>query len=450
MHSIMLTSAFIFPFTFHRDSKARSNLFWLQTSQRQGWRDTAKSRFRMTGSTEHTPLVPTPSESDSNGTGFSISAAIAAHGGTYPPNSHSHYVSNQKKIPYFEGWFLRAVLPNGDSFAFIYAIESLGKGCVQVIDPSDTLHIGQLDSNSVFHASKKRWELSHWGHRPPYLPKPSNYPALETNQPVLQGWQVDYFGTHGSMYTESTNVQWKLDYQPTLGWGTRGTGRHTGTWLASFPVFEPGYQVLMAHGYVSDGWVKIGDSMFDLKGSTVYAEKNWGRGFPPKWFWMQANTFQSELDLCVVALGARRTVIVAKETVGLIGIHYNGQLFEFANWSSTQMNWRTTWGDWFIEAKSRNGFSATVSGHCKDDGMQILGPTDTGMAYTMRDTTQGTLHVRLCDPQGNVVVDDQCDTAQLEIGGDDWDIPWEASVNAMSQPLRGVVNRFNQPSVMTD
>lgn len=446
----MPASTFVAPFTYRRDSKAQRGLSSLPTRRKRDSRDTAISQLRMTGSTERTPLVPTPSESDSNGKASSISAAIAAHGGTHPPNSHSHYFSNRKKRVYFEGWFLRAVLPNGDSFAFIYVIESPGKGCVQVIDPHDNLHIGQLDLNSVFRASKEHWELSHWGHRPPYLPKPAGYPVLDTNQPVLQGWQVDHFGTHGSVYTSTTSVQWKVNYEPTLGWGSRGTGRHTGTWIASFPVFEPGYQVLMAQGYVSDGWVKIGDSTVDLKGSTVYAEKNWGESFPSKWFWMQANTFRSEQDLCVVGLGARREVVVAEETVGMVAVHFNGELYEFANWSSTHINWRTSWGDWFMEAKTRNGFSVTVTGCCKDEGMQILGPTATGLAYTMRDTTRGTLRVRMCNPQGKVIVDDQCDTAQLEVGGEYLDSVWEESVKPLPQPLRGLVNLFNKPRVITD
>jgi hypothetical protein len=37
---------------------------------------------------------------------------------------------------------------------------------------------------------------------------------------------------------------------------------------------------------------------WDLGAATAYAEKNWGRGFPPKWWWGQAQGFDRE-DVCV-------------------------------------------------------------------------------------------------------------------------------------------------------
>lgn len=410
----------------------------------------AQPLVKMSAPTEVSPLIPLPQDDDSSTGEFSISAAIAEHGGVQPPNSQSHYALRKRTPPYFEGWYLRAVTPDGASYSFIYAIEAPGKGVIQVIDPSNEVHIAQLGLRSRFQASKKHWQLSHWGHRPPYLPKPLAYPDVSSSQPLLQGWQVDYSGTHGSLYTTSTRVQWMFNYQPTLGWGPRGSGRHTGTWLAAFPIFEPGYQVLMAHGKVSTGYITVGDKTVDLKGSTVYAEKNWGKKFPPKWFWMQANTFPAEHDLCVVAVGARRKVIVTDETIGMVAIHLNGKLYEFANWSSTNIDWRVSWGEWNVSAKSRNGYSVTLTGRCSEAGVYILGPTEHGMAYTMRDTMRGNLHVCLRDVEGNVMVDAHCPTAQLETGGEPWEEPWEASVAPMTQPLRAIVNAFNEPKVNTD
>ena len=53
------------------------------------------------------------------------------------------------------------------------------------------------------------------------------------------------------------------------------------------------------------GHARLGDREIDLDGATVYAEKNWGRGgFPPAWWWGQAQGFDRG-DVCVAFAGGR-------------------------------------------------------------------------------------------------------------------------------------------------
>ncbi len=53
------------------------------------------------------------------------------------------------------------------------------------------------------------------------------------------------------------------------------------------------------------GSARLGDREIDLDGATVYAEKNWGRGgFPPAWWWGQAQGFERD-DVCVAFAGGR-------------------------------------------------------------------------------------------------------------------------------------------------
>ncbi|WP_063885859.1 tocopherol cyclase family protein [Streptomyces albus] len=51
-----------------------------------------------------------------------------------------------------------------------------------------------------------------------------------------------------------------------------------------------------------EGAARLADEVWDLSGSQVYAEKSWGRGFPPAWWWGQAHGFDRE-DLCVAFAG---------------------------------------------------------------------------------------------------------------------------------------------------
>ena len=41
------------------------------------------------------------------------------------------------------------------------------------------------------------------------------------------------------------------------------------------------------------GWLEWDGRRYDFEGASAYAEKNWGGGFPSKWFWVQCDAFPS-------------------------------------------------------------------------------------------------------------------------------------------------------------
>jgi Tocopherol cyclase len=51
-----------------------------------------------------------------------------------------------------------------------------------------------------------------------------------------------------------------------------------------------------------EGHAVLGDRTVDLDGATAYAEKNWGAGFPRRWWWGQAQGFDDP-DVCVAFAG---------------------------------------------------------------------------------------------------------------------------------------------------
>lgn len=68
------------------------------------------------------------------------------------------------------------------------------------------------------------------------------------------------------------------------------------------------------------GFLTLGDERIPLDGSSVYAEKNWGASFPPRWWWGQADAFDGA-DACVAfaggpvrvsRFGMRPTLLVAR------------------------------------------------------------------------------------------------------------------------------------------
>lgn len=51
----------------------------------------------------------------------------------------------------------------------------------------------------------------------------------------------------------------------------------------------------MALGRAS-GWIEWGDQRFEFDNASAYSEKNWGGGFPKRWFWIQCESFDSPED----------------------------------------------------------------------------------------------------------------------------------------------------------
>lgn len=49
-------------------------------------------------------------------------------------------------------------------------------------------------------------------------------------------------------------------------------------------------QVMLASGLAS-GWLEWGDKHYEFRDAPTYYEKNWGAGFPSRWFWVQCNVF---------------------------------------------------------------------------------------------------------------------------------------------------------------
>ncbi|HSD76150.1 MAG TPA: tocopherol cyclase family protein, partial [Solirubrobacteraceae bacterium] len=77
-------------------------------------------------------------------------------------------------------------------------------------------------------------------------------------------------------------------------------------------------------GGAASGSLRLGDLRWELDGAQAYGEKNWGdgHGFPPAWWWGQAQGFARE-DACVAFAGGRAGIagahVVATSLVVVLG-----------------------------------------------------------------------------------------------------------------------------------
>lgn len=346
------------------------------------------------------------------------------------PHQGYHWQGGDQR--FFEGWYVRVTLPTDQqSFAFMYSIDDPvgGKPCsggaVQILGADETYFCRTFPDVSGFWAWKQQWGLGHWSRSPAGSP-PRYLQPQEFDQQVAEGYQVTERWHQGKLRSpQGASVAWAFQVEPQYRWGNpQQPQQSTAGWLSFLPIFEPGWQVLMAHG-LATGWIDWQGQRYALQAAPLYAEKNWGGAFPQKWFWIQCNAFEAMPDFTLTAVGGLRKVLGWTESVGLVGVHYHGQFYEFVPWNAT-IRWAVQpWGHWHIWAES-DRFTVDVQGDTTQAPTWVRVPTEQGLIHNCRDTTRGNLVVTLREKAtGNLLVQAHSTLAGLETGGVPWDGVWQ-------------------------
>ena len=71
-------------------------------------------------------------------------------------------------------------------------------------------------------------------------------------------------------------------------------------------------------GGKASGTVEYGSESWTFDGAKVYAERNWGKGFPLRWWWGQAHDFGGD-DVCVAFSGGLLSLgPIARDVNGIV------------------------------------------------------------------------------------------------------------------------------------
>ena len=346
---------------------------------------------------------------------------------------HDGYHWNQITENYFEGWYYRLTLPKiKQTFAFMYSIQDpVGNkansgGAVQILGIDETYLCRTINNVDRFFAAKDRLGLGHW-RKTNLTSKPKLLSPGEFDRHIVEGYQATAYLNQGSIYDPIRNeyCRWEYQIEPVYGWGnSRQTQQSTAGLLSYLPIFEPGWQITLAHG-LATGWIEWRSKHYQFKDAPAYSEKNWGSSFPQKWFWLNCNSFKHQPDLALTAGGGIRQVLWWEEEVAMVGIHHRGKFYEFAPWNS-QVSWRIEpWGNWQMQAKSSE-FTVSLTGKTDSLGTYVRTPTAEGLVFNCRDTTEGNLNLELKDARGKVIIKASSDLAGLEVGGAPWNEVWQS------------------------
>lgn len=347
------------------------------------------------------------------------------------PTPHSGYHWDGIAKNYFEGWYLRVTIPEIEqTFAFMYSIENpIGEnnsgGAVQILGFNEQYLCRSFPSVKNFWASKNSFSFGHWNKHNLAI-KPQLISTEEFSEKVEEGYQVTTTLNQGRIYNpQHQYCSWQYKIKPIYAWGNANSRQQaTAGWLSYLPLYDPGWQITMAHG-LATGWIEWSNKRYQFTDAPAYSEKNWGTSFPQKWFWINCNSFPDYADLAITAGGGIRQVLWWTEEVGLIGIHYRGKFYEFAPWNS-QITWDIKpWGQWQMQAV-RDNYSVTLMGTTNLSGTYVRTPTAQGLVFNCRDTTKGKLSLEL-KSQAKVILQASSNLAGLEIGGSPWERSWVVS-----------------------
>lgn len=353
------------------------------------------------------------------------------------PHSGYHWDGSARR--FFEGWYYRVTLPTDrQTFAFMYSIEdpignqAYSGGAAQILGPNDEYLCRTFPDVSTFWAWQNSLGLGHYrlNHRSPKLHAEFLTPDQFERQ-VQEGYQGTATWHQGKLSDPGSGqtARWQYAIEPLDGWGNRNeVQQSTAGWLSRFQVFEPGWQILMAHGRAT-GWIEWNDRRYEFTQAPAYGEKNWGGAFPQKWFWLNCNCFAQESDLALTAGGGRRGVLWWMESVAMIGIHYQGEFYEFVPWNS-KVGWEIyPWGSWRMWA-SNDRYEVELIATTDQVGTPLRAPTQQGLLFCCRDTMQGKIQLKLYQRGGTQLkplLEAHSNLCGLETGGASWDGVWRST-----------------------
>ncbi|AFZ13046.1 tocopherol cyclase [Crinalium epipsammum PCC 9333] len=351
------------------------------------------------------------------------------------PHSGYHWDNTSRR--FFEGWYYRVTLPDsGDTFAFMYSIEDPigGKahsgGAAQILGANDEYLCRSFPDVNKFWASGDRLALGHWG-KTDLQTLPSYLSPTDFERHVQEGYQATATWHQGFLHDPGTGstARWQYEIKPIYGWGNQGAPQQsTAGWLSSLQIFEPGWQILMAHG-LATGWIEWNGKRYDFTNAPAYSEKNWGGSFPQKWFWLNCNWFDGEPDLALTAGGGRRGVLWWMESVAMVGVHHQGKFYEFVPWNA-KVNWDIQpWGKWYMHAENAF-YEMELTGTTDLPGTLLRAPTNNGMIFCCRDTMNGELHLQLREKRlgkSKLILEAHSSLCGLEVGGGSWEESWRSS-----------------------
>jgi tocopherol cyclase len=162
----------------------------------------------------------------------------------------------------------------------------------------------------------------------------------------------------------------------------------------------------------ASGSARVGDETWHVDDAEVYAEKNWGAGFPDHWWWGQAHGFDRS-DVCVAFSGGVLTAGPVAATVGGVVVRVGAHVVRLTPPGARVRSW-TNGQAWEVRARGL-GHHVHVQGEAT--GPAHVLPVPLPAARRNVDSDWEHLAARMSvEVSGRLDYRGESDLAGLEVG----------------------------------
>lgn len=134
-----------------------------------------------------------------------------------------------------------------------------------------------------------------------------------------------FYATPEAVHLEIGDAVVDFTVGPTVGWPHALGG---GGVFSAVPFLGQYWHPHVLGGAVW-GELRVGEQRWGFDEAVLYAEKNWGKGFPERWWWGQAQGFDRP-DVCVAFGGGRLTAGPLAVNVGGAVVRVGDEVIRFA------------------------------------------------------------------------------------------------------------------------
>lgn len=203
-------------------------------------------------------------------------------------------------------------------------------------------------------------------------------------------------------------------FEELVGWPHR---LRAGGLFSALPYLGQYWQPHVLGGRVQ-GTVTVAGTTRSLDGAELYAEKNWGSGFPARWWWGQAQGFD-RADVCVAFGGGRLTAgRIGHDVTGCV-LRIGADVVRFAP-PLSRVSASVRSGRWHVSAR-RRGWRVELDGDGDGAAPFVLPvPVPAERRNVDQDLEHLAARLRLrVWRHGTLILDEVSALAALEVGSTD-------------------------------
>jgi hypothetical protein len=187
-------------------------------------------------------------------------------------------------------------------------------------------------------------------------------------------------------------------------------------WFGLVPFMEC-FHGVVSFGHALQGTLEVEGAKTSFDAGRGYIEKDWGKGFPSGYAWMQTNHFESDPDAAFIGSVAIIPWLGSAFRGYIVGLKHSGKLHKWTTYNRSKetllkiddshITWTLTGPDGVIELRAE-----------RVAGGLLHAPLRTAMHQRVEETMLATVQLRHLSTSGDVLFESVGDCAAMEVFGD--------------------------------